>query len=74
METADKTIASGDNGGAVSMSPPAPCSAPAISTEERAVLADLAALLSGHCPRCGFPLSHSRGLGTFCEVCSGIED
>ena len=27
METADKTIASGDNGGAVSMSPPPPCSA-----------------------------------------------
>jgi hypothetical protein len=26
METADKTIASGDNDGAVSMSPPAPCS------------------------------------------------
>jgi len=27
METAEKTIASGDTGGAVSMSPPAPCSA-----------------------------------------------
>jgi hypothetical protein len=26
METADKTIASGDNGGAVSMSPPPTCS------------------------------------------------
>jgi hypothetical protein len=26
METAEKTIASGDNAGAVSMSPPAPCS------------------------------------------------
>lgn len=49
-------------------------SAPAVTEEMKAGLRDLAALLSGHCPRCGFPLSHSRGLGTFCEVCSGIED
>lgn len=34
METAETTIASGHNGGAVSMSPPAPCSAPPMSDDD----------------------------------------